>query len=250
MDLFSLEGRTAIVTGASSGIGVQMARALHGAGANVVLAARRVDRLKSLADELERSLPVACDVADDNNLDDLVEATMDTYGRIDVLVNNAGTGAPHPALEEPLDEFRNTIAVNLTATFALCQKAGRHMAAAGQGSIVNVASILGMVGAGVFSSASYTSSKGAVIQLTRDLAAQWATQGLRVNALAPGWFASEMTAVMFEDERAMKLVQRKTPMRRHGEPGELDGALIFLASDASSFVTGQVIAVDGGWTAI
>ncbi|MEY2417548.1 MAG: hypothetical protein QOG90_228 [Actinomycetota bacterium] len=250
MDLFSLEGRTAIVTGASSGLGVQMARALHDAGANVVLAARRADRLKALADDLERSLPLACDVSNDGDLDDLVEATMDAYGRIDVLVNNAGTGEPIAALDESVDAFRDTIAVNLTATFALSQKVGRHMLAAGQGSIVNVASILGMVGAGMFASASYASSKGAVIQLTRDLAAQWARGGVRVNALAPGWFETEMTAVMFADEKAMTLVRRKTPMARPGRPGELDGALVYLASDASSFVTGQVLAVDGGWTAI
>ncbi|HVV36285.1 MAG TPA: glucose 1-dehydrogenase [Acidimicrobiales bacterium] len=250
MDLFSLEGKTAIVTGASSGIGVQMAHALHDAGATVVLAARRADRIKALADELERSLPLTCDVAVDDDLDDLVAATMDNYGRIDIVVNNAGIGEPIAAIDEPVDEFRNTVAVNLTATFALCQKAGRHMLAAGRGSIVNVASILGMVGAGMFASASYASSKGAVIQLTRDLAAQWARQGVRVNALAPGWFESEMTAVMFADENAMTLVRRKTPMARPGKPGELDGALLFLASDASSFVTGQVLAVDGGWTAI
>ena len=250
MDLFSLEGRTAIVTGASSGLGVQMAKALHDAGANVVIAARRADRLKTLAGELERSLPLTCDVADDGDLDDLVAATMDNFGRIDVLVNNAGTGEPIAALDESVDDFRNTIAVNLTATFALSQKAGRHMLAAGQGSIVNVASILGMVGAGMFASASYASSKGAVIQLTRDLAAQWARGGVRVNALAPGWFETEMTAVMFEDEKAMTLVRRKTPMARPGKAGELDGALVYLASDASSFVTGQVLAVDGGWTAI
>ena len=250
MDLFSLEDRTAIVTGASSGLGVQMAHALHDAGANVVIAARRADRIKALADELERSLPLTCDVANDGELDDLVAATMDNYGRIDVLVNNAGVGEPIAALDESVDEFRATIGVNLTATFALCQKAGRHMLAAGHGSIVNVASILGMVGAGMFASASYASSKGAVIQLTRDLAAQWARQGVRVNALAPGWFETEMTADMFADEKAMTLVRRKTPMARPGKAGELDGALVYLASDASSFVTGQVLAVDGGWTAI
>jgi NAD(P)-dependent dehydrogenase (short-subunit alcohol dehydrogenase family) len=250
MELFSLEGRTAIVTGASSGLGVQMARALHDAGANVVLAARRADRLKALAEDLDRSLPLVCDVADDGDLDDLVAATIDNYGRIDILVNNAGTGEPIAALDESVDAFRDTIAVNLTATFALSQKVGGHMLAAGQGSIVNVASILGMVGAGMFASASYASSKGAVIQLTRDLAAQWARGGVRVNALAPGWFETEMTAVMFADEKAMTLVRRKTPMARPGRPGELDGALVYLASDASSFVTGQVLAVDGGWTAI
>jgi NAD(P)-dependent dehydrogenase (short-subunit alcohol dehydrogenase family) len=249
-NLFSLEDRVAIVTGASSGLGAQMARALHDAGASVVIAARRLDRLTALADELPKSLAVSCDVANDDDLDALVDATMTNYGRIDVLVNNAGVGEPIAALDEPLDEFRQTIGVNLTATFALCQKAGRHMLTTGSGSIINVASILGMVGAGMFASASYASSKGAVIQLTRDLAAQWARGGVRVNALAPGWFETEMTADMFADEKAMTLVRRKTPMARPGMPGELDGALVYLASDASSFMTGQVMAVDGGWTAI
>ena len=250
MDLFSLEGRVAIVTGASSGLGTQMARALHNAGATVVIAARRFDRLKALADELPNSLPVACDVARDDDIAALVDAAMTNYGRIDVLVNNAGVGEPIAAVDEPIDEFRQTVAVNLTATFALCQQAGRHMLAAGKGSIINVASILGLVGAGMFASASYSASKGAVVQLSRDLAAQWARQGVRVNALAPGWFETEMTADMFADEKAMTLVRRKTPMARPGLPGELDGALVYLASDASSFVTGQVLAVDGGWTAI
>ncbi len=250
MELFSLEDRVAIVTGASSGLGTRMARALHDAGAHVVVAARRLDRLNELADELPNAMPVACDVANDEDLDQLVDATMTRYGRIDVLVNNAGIGEPIAATDEAIDDFRQTIAVNLTGTFALCQKAGVHMLAAGKGSIINVASVLGLVGAGMFASASYASSKGGVVQLTRDLAAQWARGGVRVNALAPGWFETEMTAEMFADEKAMTLVRRKTPMARPGMEGELDGALIYFASDASSFVTGQVLAVDGGWTAI
>ncbi len=249
-DLFSLKGKTAIVTGASSGLGVRFARTLHGAGADLVIAARRVDRLKELANDLPGALAVQCDVVNDDDLEALVDATLTEFGKIDIVVNNAGIGSPIPAELEDLDYFRSVVAVNLTATFALSQKAGRHMLAAGGGTIVNIASILGMVASGQVPQASYTSSKGAVIQLTRELAVQWARKGIRVNALAPGWFESEMTAEMFGDENALVWARRKTPMGRTGEPHELDGALLFLASDASSFVTGQTLCVDGGWTAV
>ncbi|MEY2397840.1 MAG: hypothetical protein QOJ00_1014 [Actinomycetota bacterium] len=249
-DIFSLQGKTAIVTGASSGLGVRFARTLHGAGANVVIAARRLDRLKELSNELTGSLAVQCDVVNDDDLDQLVDATLTAFGQIDVLVNNAGIGSPVPAEMEPLDYFREVVAVNLTATFALSQKVGIRMIEAGRGTIVNNASILGLVASGQVPQASYTSSKGGVVQLTRELAVQWARKGVRVNALAPGWFESEMTAEMFQDEGALTWARRKTPMGRTGEAHELDGALLFLASEASSFMTGQVLCVDGGWTAV
>lgn len=249
-DIFRLDGKTAIVTGASSGLGARFARTLHAAGANVVMAARRLERLEDLAKELPGSLPVACDVGNDEDLDQLVDATLTKFGTIDVLVNNAGIGTPVPAELEPLDEFRQVVSVNLTATFALSQKAGGLMLLAGKGVIVNVASILGVVASGQIPQASYAASKGAVVNLTRELAVQWARKGVRVNALAPGWFQTEMTADMFEDDGALKWAKRKTPMGRTGHENELDGALLFLASDASSFVTGQTLCVDGGWTAV
>ncbi|HVE94605.1 MAG TPA: glucose 1-dehydrogenase [Acidimicrobiales bacterium] len=247
---FVLAGRVAIVTGASAGLGSRMARVLNAAGAQVVLAARRADRLNELADELDDAVPVACDVADDGDVARLVETALDDCGRIDILVNNAGIGEPAPAEDEPVDAFRRAIAVNLTGAFALSQRVGRHMLERGSGSIVNVSSVLGIVGSGQIPFAGYAASKGGVVQLTRELAAQWARRGVRVNALAPGWFASEMTAEMFADERSMTWVRRKTPMGRPGSAEELDGALLFLASDASTYVTGQVLAVDGGWTAV
>lgn len=249
-DLFRLDGRTAIVTGASSGLGARMARTLHDAGANVVLAARRLERLEALAAGLPNALAVACDVANDDDLDQLVDATMHRFGRIDVVVNNAGIGNPIPAEHETLENFRETVAVNFTGVFVLCQKAGRHMLAAGSGSIINISSILGVVGSGQIPQTSYAPTKGAVIQLTRELAAQWARKGVRVNAIAPGWFGTEMTAEMFADEKAMQWVKRKTPMGRPGHEHELDGAVLFLASDASTYVTGHTLCVDGGWTAV
>ena len=246
---FRLDGKVAIVTGASSGLGARFARVLHGAGASVVVAARRKDRLDALAAELDGALSVACDVADDLQLHGLVDETMAAHGRIDVLVNNAGIGTPMPAADEPPSHFRDVVAVNLTAAFVLSQLAGRVMLAQGSGVIVNVASVLGLVASAPIHQASYTASKGGLVNLTREMAAQWARKGIRVNALAPGWFQSEMTGEMFEDEKSMEWVRRNAPMARAGEPHELDGALLFLASDASSYVTGHVLTVDGGWTA-
>jgi NAD(P)-dependent dehydrogenase (short-subunit alcohol dehydrogenase family) len=239
-----------MVRGASWGIGGRRGRTLHDAGANVVLAARRLERLEALAGELPNSLPLACDVGNDDDIDALVDATMQRYGRIDVVVNNAGIGNPTPAEFESLDNFRETVAINFTAVFVLCQKAGRHMLEAGTGSIINIASILGVVGSGQIPQTSYAPTKGAVIQLTRELAAQWARKGVRVNSIAPGWFETEMTAEMFADEGAMRWVRRKTPMGRPGHENELDGAVLFLAGDASSYVTGHTLCVDGGWTAV
>ena len=253
-ELFGLNGRVAVVTGASSGLGVGFARALAQAGANLVLAARRADRLESLAAELREAgaevLPVACDVTDPNQVEALKDACLERFGRADILVNNAGTTEIVPAENESEEAFLRVLNVNLNGAFYCAQRFGRVMLEAGQGSIINVASILGLVGSGSIPQAGYVASKGAVVNLTRELAAQWARRGVRVNGIAPGFFKSEMTEEMFSDERSMSWLRRKTPAGRPGEVEELYGAVIYLASDASSYVTGQTIAVDGGWTAI
>ena len=246
-----LDSRVAVVTGASSGLGERFARVLHAAGATVVAAARRTDRLAALAEQLdsERVVPVTCDVSLDADCSRLVATAVERFGRIDVLVNNAGTSVTIPAEDEPLDAWRQVVDVNLTGLFALSQLAGRRMLAQGSGSIVNIASILGLVASAPIKQASYAATKGAVVNLTRELACQWARKGVRVNAIAPGWFLSEMTGEMFDDDASMTYVNRNCPMGRPGEVAELDGALLFLAGDASSYVTGITIPVDGGWTA-
>ncbi|HKN90080.1 MAG TPA: glucose 1-dehydrogenase [Acidimicrobiia bacterium] len=247
---FRLDGRVAVVTGASSGIGFRLARVLHDAGARVVAAARRRDRLDRLTKELERATAVACDVADDAQCRHLIDTTLELYGRIDVLVNNAGVTVVNPAETETPETFRRVLDVNLTGAFVLGQLAGKHMLEAGRGSIVNITSILGLVGVGQIPMGSYAAGKGGLVNLTRELAAQWARRGVRVNAVAPGWFPTEMTADMFATDEGRRWVRSRTPMGRPGMEHELDGAVLFLASDASSYVTGQVLAVDGGWTAV
>lgn len=248
---FRLDGQVAVVTGASSGLGARFARVLDAAGARVVLTARRADRIEALASELNDAFPVACDLTDDGAAEALVAATLAHYGQINVLVNNAGMSDPLPALDETTDKFRATLRINLVAPFELAREAARAMIATSTGGvIVNVASIWGLVGVGQVPEAGYAASKGGLVNLTRELGAQWARKGVRVNTLAPGWFRSEMTEDMFEDERSQKWMQQRTPLGRGGEEHELDGALLFLASPASSFVTGQVVTVDGGWTSI
>src|SRR5579875_3555604 len=243
---FRLDQRVVLLTGASSGIGAHLARTLSAAGARVVLAARRVERLQGLAAELPGSLAIRCDVADDTDLTLLVDQTLQACGRIDVLVNNAGSTEVVAAEEQDPEEFRRIVAVNLTAPFLLTRLVARHMLDSGGGVVVNIASILGLRGVGQIPQAGYAASKGGLVNLTRELAAQWARRGIRVNAIAPAWFLTEMTDEMFGDEGGQRWIRRRTPMGRPGELDELDGALLFLASDASAYVTGQVLAVDGG----
>jgi hypothetical protein len=248
--LFDLTGRVAIVTGASSGLGARFVRVLHAAGASVVASARRAEPLERLATELRGEIaPVTADVSVDAECARLVRSTVERFGRLDVLVNNAGIGVQIAAEDEPIDDFRHVMRVNLDALFLMSQLAGRHMISEGGGSIINISSMFGLVAAAPIKQASYCASKGAVVSLTRELGVQWARKGVRVNSIAPGWFPTEMTAGLLDDPASVEWVRRNCPMARPGTETELDGILLFLASPASSYCTGQTISIDGGWTA-
>ena len=243
-----LTGKVAIVTGASSGLGARFATVLAEAGAEVVATARRLDRLEELARERSAIHPVRCDVTDDDDRKRLVEAALERHGRIDVCVNNAGASSGGPDRQATLDAFRSVMRLNVDAVFALSQAVAAPMRERGGGSVINISSMFSLVASAPVPDAGYVASKSAVNGLTRELAAQWARDGVRVNAIAPGFFHSEMTAELVDDERSRRWFERNCPMGRPGRVEELDGVLLFLASDASSYCTGQVIAIDGGWT--
>lgn len=248
LDKFRLDDKVVIVTGASSGLGVAFARAAAEAGADVVLAARRADRLAQTAEQVRavgrRALTVATDVVDPQQCQAMVDAAMNEFGRVDVLVNNAGVGTAAPATRETPEEFRSVIDINLNGSYWSAQACGRVMQPGS--SIINLSSILGITTAGL-PQAAYSASKAAVIGLTRDLAQQWSLRkGIRVNAIAPGFFDSEMTGQYkpgYIDSQMPRVL-----MGRKGDPEELAATMVWLASDAGGYVTGQTIVVDGGFT--
>lgn len=246
--MFSLKGRVALVTGASSGLGVQFARALADNGAMVALVARRAERLKTLKDEIEgkggRAVAIEADVTDCAAMTRAFDAAEKAFGTVTILVNNAGIAHGGRAVEMPAEEWRKVLSTNLDAVFFWAQEAARRMLAAKkQGAIVNVASVLGLaVSKGAVA---YAAAKAGVVQVTKALAVELAFKGVRVNAIAPGWFVTEMNDDYLSGEGGAA-IKREIPMGRFGDPGDLDGALLLLVSDAGSYITGATIVVDGG----
>jgi NAD(P)-dependent dehydrogenase (short-subunit alcohol dehydrogenase family) len=252
-ELFDLSGKVAIVTGGGSGIGRQMATGLAEAGASVVLCARKPERCEQVAEELRslgvRALGLRCDVRDPGEVTEVVAHVRADFGRIDVLVNNAGTSWGAPAEDHPLEGWQKVIDVNLTGVFLFAQAAGRVMIEQGAGKIVNIASVAAFGGAPpeLMNAVAYNASKAGVVGFTRDLATKWAGHGINVNAIAPGWFPSDMNKVLLDAQPDAYL--EHIPLRRFGGPDDLKGAVVFLASRASDYVTGQVVVVDGGQSA-
>jgi NAD(P)-dependent dehydrogenase (short-subunit alcohol dehydrogenase family) len=247
--LFDLTGRVAVVTGASSGLGEGLARALAAAGARVAVVARRQDRLAKLAGEIGGHA-VCCDLLDPAGVDAVVSEVVTALGGPQILVNVAGNIFTHERAEnEPLEAIHQTLQLNLVAPFRLAQHAFPHMVAAGGGSIVNISSISGHVGVPGIPQASYAASKMGLSGLTRELATQWARHSIRINTIAPGFFHSEITDELYDDEKGNSWLRRNTLLPHEGTPDDFIGATLWLVGDAGRYMTGQTIVLDGGWTA-
>ncbi|MGO4689691.1 SDR family NAD(P)-dependent oxidoreductase [Glaciibacter sp. 2TAF33] len=250
LEIFSLKGRTAVLTGASAGLGRRFADVLAGAGAHVAVVARRVELLDSFVAAHAGSIAIRADLARPDDVDGIVERVRAEYGTPDIIVNNAAYIAGGvKAEDETAEQITSTLNVNLVSPIRLVQAFQPGMRERGTGSIVNVTSMVASVGIGRFPQAVYSASKGGLESITREWAAQWSRYGIRVNAIAPGFFESEITKDVIGLEKVQQWILQNTLLPRHGTPEDFDGALLYLASDASRYVTGQTLTVDGGWTA-
>ncbi len=249
--MFSLEGKVAVVTGAGRGLGRTMALTLAAAGADVIVSARSEAEIETAAEEIRtlgrRAAAIAADVTIERDCARLAERAVKELGPVDILVNNAGINVRKPVIELTLEEYRRVLATNLEGYFLCARAFGPGMLERGSGKVINISSIMGRVA--LPNQAAYASSKGGVEQLTRVLALEWAPHNVQVNALAPTYFETELTRPLFDDPERNAFITERTPMGRWGQPHELAGAVVFLAGDASNYITGQTLLVDGGWTA-
>ena len=249
--LFSLRGRVAVVTGAGRGLGRSMALALAAAGADVVAASRTASEIESVRDRIRslgsRSEAITCDTTSESDCERLASETIERLGRVDILVNNAGINVRKPVLELAPEEYRQVLSTNLEGYFICARAFGRRLTAQGSGKVINISSILGSVA--LANQAAYASSKGGIEQLTKVMAIEWAPHNVQVNAIGPAYFETELTRPLFLDPERKAFITGRTPLGRWGQPHELAGAVIFLASAASDYVTGHTLMVDGGWTA-
>lgn len=252
---FNLSGQVAVVTGASTGLGLQMAKAFANQGANLVLLARRMNLLEENARNISEEfgvevLPFACDITNTDRVKEAVEATMNKFGRVDILVNNAGTGAVANAEDITDEQFKKEMDIDLFGTFVCSREFGKEMIKARYGRIINIASMYGLVGNMIVGSAPYHAAKGGVVNLTRALAAEWGKHGITVNSICPGYFYTDLTTETLDSDFFQAIAKRSIPLERYGQAGELDTCALFLASPDSTYVNGQNIAVDGGYTCV
>lgn len=254
LDLFKLEGKTAIVTGGGRGLGAQIATALAEAGANVVLCSRKKEACEEMSETLTalgvKSIGLACDVTNPDNIKEVVQEVFQQFGGIDILVNNSGASWAAKAVDMPLQAWQKVLDVNLTGTFLMSQEVGKVMIEQSSGKIINIASVAGLMGTdpSFMDTIGYNTSKGAVITFTKDLAAKWGQHNIHVNAIAPGFFPTKMSQVLIE--RNEDFILERTPLNRFGSEEDLKGAALFLASKASDYVTGETLVVDGGMNAL
>ncbi len=247
-NLCDLTGKTAIVTGSSRGLGQYMARALARAGADLIVTSRTLDSLDTVSKEVEtigsRVIPLELDVRDYDSIQNMVESAYDHYGKIDILVNNAGCNVRKPSIDVTWDDWDLVIDTNLKGTFFTAQAVAKKMIPRNYGRIINIGSVTSVFGYAAL--APYCASRGGTKQLTMSLADDWGVHGITVNCLAPGWFKTKQTAVLYDDETWLEYLKDRIPLKRPGKPNDLDGTIVFLASDASEYITGQTILVDGG----